>query len=1203
MLRHCDICFKLETSRGAFGLTPALDIIRKDKDGSTALHFAAAKGHLEVFSYLVTRGANIHERNKLGHSSVDYLAEYFVSHPKEFSTKFVALAERYLELLDLVPMILTRFSSPNAVLDDANCFWKLLVGLKRLNDLRDIINGLVQLSHGLHLCWEKNELEKPELEEKIARVDKMLYNCVICECLNAESNLVLAFQDRVMRSRLQSWKPAVARAHIFVEGPLSLCFRNENVMSILGTRQMIIYVDKVFRSCLKTRETRPIYDFADMFQMRTNCANLRSCPAVQFILQGLSKSLLLVVIALLAIYRDIDEKGFTVFLIIFWVAQIAHEVGVLSRHSWQVSRYLSGLDGFFNVLDLLALGLVGGWIGLTWRYDNLDISYYHIFSFPEGTDTNFVEFSSPSHDFNNYLPSPVAKALLALSAVPAALGLMRYMTSMRALGPDLLVMVEMGGELGKFAVVLGFCMIGFAIVFYGLFPEMVSSAGVITNSSPSGGYHTFGRTMQVIFDAILGVHDFATFETEPYRAYGVVSMGLVKVLGQIILMNLVIARFSATHEAINAHAIERWSVMHARNVRQHLLIRESTPLSMLPPPLNLIPILLTPFHYALLLLGKMEIQRQLSDDYANAGDTPSTTVLSLCGTVSDMIIGLIWVVPCAVYEIFLCLRDIRLHASREVYLRCCVGAVVFFPFVFLAFLLFLLYEIFSARSMLVLRFGSPTELLYEQSRSKEHLESTKDVVEHSSHMKLKVTVLRVELQVHPRLCTPDGRVSLEIGTQRLVTPSVKCVKKVYSYTSMSDKSFILLLNGNNKDDKVVQISLLDTVGQCMGTCRESFENWVANGRFEGDVQLLDKKGAPIGKVFLAAKLTHFKCATAPDPYQWSSVNYNSRPSPDALTSTETTSVPSNVPMQVSVTVSAAEFAMRYARDADTSNISYFATVKLEDVVGTTAEVPSTIYRPVWEEALTLSLPSLDSIVASRARLEVRVFDSEDNLLGECSHFPSKWWGNKGLHMHGALDLFRDGLVVGHVFLTIQPVDEAVAVAVGSATKRHRHSKYRKSGNVDAQVTASLKQQSVDEEDDGQVFSRLTLLDGEKERIFHGVLDDDKFFEVKSPHAFEMRSEISRNLETYAHGDLAKEMQVLVDGIDDIQKSQDEVSARMRSIDALLTQVRTVRAGGIGRRVSETEASSEASPWDKSRIDGSLGLMEFSEIDQRNEGSS
>jgi len=590
-------------------------------------------------------------------------------------------------------------------------------------------------------------------------------------------------------------------------------------------------------------------------------------------------------------------------------------------------------------------------------------------------------------------------------------------------------------------------------------------------------------------------------------------------------------------------------------------------------------------------------------------EIPSTSVLSLCGTASDMIVGLIFVVPCAVCEIFLCLEDMRKHATREVYLRCCVGAVLLFPLVFFATLLFLLYEIFSARTMLVLRYGNPTELLYETSHTTQHMESTKDVTQENSHIKLKVTVLRVELQKTPRLSTPDGRVSLEINEQRLVTPVVKCVKSTYSFTSNSDKTFSLLLNESDKDDKIVCISLFDTAGQCMGSCRESFENWVANGRFEGDLQLRDKSNAVIGKVFLVVKSSFFKHDIVTDPYQRSSVNYNRRPSVSLAPSQEGEMCTglADEPMRVCITISAAEFAKRYERNADPSNKSYLAAIQLGKVQASTCDCISSTYRPVWDEPLTLELPCWKEVLECRNKFEISVLDSSDNVLGECAHWPAKWWSNGGLHFEGALDLFWEGLVVGHVFLTIKPWDNSIE---STDKKLRRRSLFGLNSVKNAMNPSVNKQaQGQGQVDVGPVHSVLTMKDDEKERIFHGIQDEDNFFDVKNPYAFEMRSEMEHNLKNYAIGNLDMEMSSLSDRVESLRQNHEEISARMKSVDSVLSQVQAARAAVAELRLgSGTRSADSTSLDDQESVHSdnfgdsfvSLDLVEASELDHGNE---
>jgi lysophospholipase len=45
--------------------------IQSDYDKRTALHIAAAEGHIEVVKYLVTNGASVHARDRYDHVPLD----------------------------------------------------------------------------------------------------------------------------------------------------------------------------------------------------------------------------------------------------------------------------------------------------------------------------------------------------------------------------------------------------------------------------------------------------------------------------------------------------------------------------------------------------------------------------------------------------------------------------------------------------------------------------------------------------------------------------------------------------------------------------------------------------------------------------------------------------------------------------------------------------------------------------------------------------------------------------------------------------------------------------------------------------------------------------------------------------------------------------------------------------------------------------
>ena len=58
-------------------------------------------------------------------------------------------------------------------------------------------------------------------------------------------------------------------------------------------------------------------------------------------------------------------------------------------------------------------------------------------------------------------------------------------------------------------------------------------------------------------------------------------MALYVTFVMIILLNLIIARMSSTHEKINDKSFEQWSMVMAKNVQDCLLINEKVSISFL----------------------------------------------------------------------------------------------------------------------------------------------------------------------------------------------------------------------------------------------------------------------------------------------------------------------------------------------------------------------------------------------------------------------------------------------------------------------------------------------------------------------------------------------------------------------------------------------------------------------------------------------
>ena len=60
---------------------------------------------------------------------------------------------------------------------------------------------------------------------------------------------------------------------------------------------------------------------------------------------------------------------------------------------------------------------------------------------------------------------------------------------------------------------------------------------------------------------------------------------------------------ASTHQRINDASMEEWSFFVAQTVQQHILVREKSPLCMLPTPLNLITTSFVFLHYPLMRQG------------------------------------------------------------------------------------------------------------------------------------------------------------------------------------------------------------------------------------------------------------------------------------------------------------------------------------------------------------------------------------------------------------------------------------------------------------------------------------------------------------------------------------------------------------------------------------------------------------------------
>lgn len=166
-------------------------------------------------------------------------------------------------------------------------------------------------------------------------------------------------------------------------------------------------------------------------------------------------------------------------------------------------------------------------------------------------------------------------------------------------------------DLLGFAVVFLVCILGFGICLRGIFSDVEAFA-------------TVGGTFVTMYDAAIGNVDYSFFHgTRPFDTFGTVMMAIFVAMTTIILLNLLIARMSNTHQLISDRSLEEVSAsMHddlsSNRIHpccaNHLLIEiesqwsyakagltkklinqqeKGNPLCLLPAPLNAISLALS----------------------------------------------------------------------------------------------------------------------------------------------------------------------------------------------------------------------------------------------------------------------------------------------------------------------------------------------------------------------------------------------------------------------------------------------------------------------------------------------------------------------------------------------------------------------------------------------------------------------------------
>ena len=174
------------------------------------------------------------------------------------------------------------------------------------------------------------------------------------------------------------------------------------------------------------------------------------------------------------------------------------------------------------------------------------------------------------------------------------------------------------------------------------------------------------------------------------------------------------------------------------------------------------------------------------------------------------------------------------------------------PLVLAAYLALIFYHILLVRSKLIIS-DTGMELLYEtvapsqcESRVKES-----DTLDKVCKLTLRVKITRGVIFQESFFQKSSLRAVLKLGDEVYETRSVKTLD--LNPVWFGNHDFVFNPERNLKMKIIILDSDADGNDKALGTCSESVERWIANGRFEGDV-LVKKLGRPVGKVSLVVKL-------------------------------------------------------------------------------------------------------------------------------------------------------------------------------------------------------------------------------------------------------------------------------------------------------------------------------------------------------------
>jgi hypothetical protein len=565
--------------------------------------------------------------------------------------------DRYIPIDQLFPVDNIHFKFPH-----------------HLSDV-DLVNKLVDLACFFrHIC-KTYPAEELKIEEHIIRVDEML-----SKCFQARSMAQSTTMQKFLPSNLYL-NSIVRDADACLNGPMLRCVDHGiiKIFSATAKGNTNDMINKLFSGCLKlhsdsnmacvmnpflrnlryhsfkfydkiVQSKTPTRHAHNLFQLKSEYIFARYIPSCIFIFEAISRLIFLAILVdhIATLNPSLIKSA---ILVIFHISSLLYELGEICNHRFDCATTTKAVNAYFNSsfnrIDITCYSLIS--LGLLMEYYSQDFYY----------------------------------GVLAISVIFMSISILKYLSGYEPLGKMVFMIFAMLEDLGKFALIFLVVVFGFYVAMFCLCKQQAE------HSDSNFAYSTRTSTFLYLLSSAFQNYNSDWNEAFPnhddkFRWWAIGLQNIFVVFASVMLLNLVIARMSATHDMMNEKSFQEWQYRRALAVKSYLLIYERCPLSMLAPPFNLLPIMVA-------------IMVDYPTIYYRFSIMKEVTVVKTCwsGWVCDVLMGVCGSVICPIFELLIYVLNsiFKISNNFELLVVLCV-----FPITYPIYIISLIMETFHEKT-------------------------------------------------------------------------------------------------------------------------------------------------------------------------------------------------------------------------------------------------------------------------------------------------------------------------------------------------------------------------------------------------------------------------------------------------------------------------------------------------------------------------